>query len=82
MSSNGSTSTYNSWLNPVERWFAELTTKWIKRGAHRSVRASWPDPQLDRQLERRAQALRLAQDADEILESLGAYCQWTNGSGH
>jgi len=21
----------------VERWFAELTTKWLKRGSHRSV---------------------------------------------
>ncbi len=29
--------TYSSWLNLVERWFAELT-KWIKRGTHRSVR--------------------------------------------
>ena len=25
-------------LNLVERWFAELTTKKLKRGAHRSVR--------------------------------------------
>src|ERR1051325_8599716 len=32
------TPTYSSWLNLVERWFAELTTKWIKRAAHRSVR--------------------------------------------
>ena len=32
------TPTYGSWLNLVERWFAELTTKWIKRSAHRSVR--------------------------------------------
>jgi transposase len=32
------TPTYSSWLNLVERWFAELTTKWIKRGTHRSVR--------------------------------------------
>src|SRR5487761_699233 len=30
------TPTYSSWLNLVERWFAELTTKWIKRSAHRS----------------------------------------------
>jgi transposase len=30
--------TYSSWLNLVERWFAELTAKWIKRSAHRSVR--------------------------------------------
>jgi transposase len=32
------TPTYSSWLNLVERWFAELTTKSIKRSAHRSVR--------------------------------------------
>jgi transposase len=31
------TPTYGSWLNLVERWFAELTTKQIRRGAHRSV---------------------------------------------
>lgn len=31
------TPTYASWLNLVERWFAELTNKQIKRGAHRSV---------------------------------------------
>jgi transposase len=31
------TPTYGSWLNMVERWFAELTTKQIRRGAHRSV---------------------------------------------
>jgi transposase len=29
------TPTYGSWLNQVERWFAELTTKQIRRGAHR-----------------------------------------------
>jgi transposase len=31
------TPTYSSWLNLVERWFSELTTKWLQRGAHRSV---------------------------------------------
>ena len=33
------TPTYGSWLNLVERWFAELTTKQLRRGVHRSVRA-------------------------------------------
>ena len=33
------TPTYSSWLNLVERWFAELTTKQLRRGVHRSVRA-------------------------------------------
>jgi transposase len=31
------TPTYGSWLNMVERWFAELTNKQIRRGVHRSV---------------------------------------------
>jgi hypothetical protein len=29
---------YGSWINLVERWFAELTNKQICRGVHRSVR--------------------------------------------
>ena len=33
------TPTYASWLNLVERWFAELTTKQLRRNAHRSVAA-------------------------------------------
>jgi transposase len=32
------TPTYSSSLNLVERWFAELTAKWVRRGSHRSVR--------------------------------------------
>jgi len=33
------TPTSSSWPNLVERWFGELTTKLLRRGAHRSVRA-------------------------------------------
>ena len=33
------TPTSASWLNLVERWFAMLTDKPIKRGTHRSTRA-------------------------------------------
>jgi len=67
----------------VERWFAELTTKWIKRNAHRSVRdlvasiRTWitlwndnPKPYI------------WHKTADEILDSLAAYCQRINDSGH
>jgi transposase len=32
------TPTYASWLNLVERWFAGLTNKALRRGSHRSVR--------------------------------------------
>jgi transposase len=77
------TPTYSSWLNLVERWFAELTTKSIKRSAHRSVRdlvasirtwiTNWnaaPKPYV------------WHKTADEILDSLASYCQRINDSGH
>lgn len=77
------TPTYSSWMNLVERWFAELTTKWIKRGTHRSVRelvrsirtwiTNWneePKPFV------------WHKTADEILDSLATYCQRINDSGH
>ncbi len=32
------TATYSSWMNLVERWFAELTNKWLRRGTHRSTK--------------------------------------------
>ena len=77
------TPTYSSWLNLGERWFAELTTKWIKRAAHRSVRdlvasiRTWiancnddPKPYV------------WHKTADEILDSLASYCQRINDSGH
>ena len=32
------TPTYSSWLNQIERWFAALTEKQIRRGTHRSTR--------------------------------------------
>jgi transposase len=77
------TPTYSSWLNLVERWFAELTTKWIKRGSHRSVReltasirtwiTNWNDD---------PKPYVWHKTADEILDSLAAYCQRINASGH
>jgi len=77
------TPTYSSWLNLVERWFAELTTKWIKRGTHRSVRdlvgsirtwiARWNEE---------PRPFVWHKTADEILDSLAAYCQRINDSRH
>ena len=77
------TPTYSSWLNPVERWFAELTTKWIKRGSHRSVRdlvasiRTWIANRNDD-----PQPFVWHKTADQILDSLAAYCQRINDSGH
>jgi transposase len=33
------TPTYSSWINQVERWFAELTRNQLRRSGHRSTRA-------------------------------------------
>jgi transposase len=37
------TPTSSSWLNLVERWFAELTNRKLRRSAHRSIRALTQD---------------------------------------
>jgi transposase len=75
--------TSSSWLNQVERWFAELTTKLLQRGVHTSV------PALEADI--RAWIATWNQDpkpfvwtktADEILGSLARYCQRISGAGH
>jgi transposase len=70
------TLTYSSWLNLVERRFAELTTKWIKRSAHRSVRdlvasiRTWITLWNDN-----PKPFVWHKSADEILDSIASYCQ-------
>ena len=89
------TPTYSSWINQVERWFALLTQRAIKRGSHRSTR----------ELERAIQSFLDAHNADpkpfvwvksadEILASIARFatktaqlrepgiCQEFNDSGH
>lgn len=77
------TPTSASWLNQVERWFAELTTKLLQRGVHTSVHAleadirawiaAWnEDPK----------PFVWAKTADEILGSLARYCQRISGAQH
>ena len=57
------TPTYSSWLNQVERWFSELTTKKLRRATHRIRRRTPPrHHRLGRTLERQPTPLRLAQD--------------------
>ena len=77
------TPTSASWLNLVERWFAALSEKQIKRGTHRSTR----------ELEATIRTyLRLTNEsptpfvwhktADEILGSVARYCQRISESRH
>jgi transposase len=77
------TPTYSSWINLIERWFAELTTKWLRRGTHRSTKeleaaiTSWVEHWNDD-----PKPFVWHKSADEILETLAAYCQrMTSDSG-
>ncbi len=69
------TLTSASWLNQIERWFAELMRKQIQRGVHRSVAeleadimafidAHNDDPKL----------YKWVKSADEILASVKRFC--------
>jgi len=69
------TPTSGSWLNLVERWFAELTRRKLRRSTHRSVKnleadveewiAAWNDD---------PKPFVWTKTADEILASLAHYC--------
>jgi transposase len=77
------TPTSSSWLNLVERWFAELTNKLLRRGAHRSVRELNTD--IRTWLEHWNENPRpfvWTKTAEEILDSIARYCQRINESRH
>ena len=77
------TPTSSSWMNLVERWFAELTNKKLRRSAHTSMRqlnkdirdwiATWNDD---------PRPYVWTKTADQILESVASYCQRITNSGH
>jgi len=75
--------TGSSWLNLVERWFAEITMKLIRRGVHRTVAdlqadiADWVE-----QWNEHPKPYIWTKTADQILDTLAAYCQQINDSGH
>ena len=77
------TPTGASWINLVERWFAALTEKQLRRGTFRSTR------QLETTIK---QYLAIhnenpvpfiwSKSADAILASVARFCKRTNDSGH
>jgi transposase len=77
------TPTSSSWLNLVERWFSELTTKKLRRGTHRSVRElnadirAWIETWNDE-----PKPFIWTKTADQILQSITRYCGQINDSGH
>jgi transposase len=77
------TPTSRSWLNLVERWFGELTTKKLRRGAHTFVRALNAD--IKRWIETWNDNPRpcvWTKTADQILESIKRYCTTITDSAH
>ena len=77
------TPTGASWLNLVERWFAELTARKIKRGAHRSVRELNAD--IHDWLEHWNEDPKpyvWTKTAEQILDTLASYCKRITDSGH
>lgn len=72
-----------SWINLVERWFAELTQKQIRRGVHRStlqLEAAIKD--YLRIYSRNPKPFIWTKTADEILASVARFCRRISDSGH
>jgi len=77
------TPTSSSWLNLVERWFAELTNKKLRRGAHRSVRELNTDIRAwITDWNENPRPYVWTKTADQILDSISRYCNRINASGH
>jgi transposase len=72
------TPTSASWLNQVERWFALLADKQIKRGVHRSVQALKADIAAFIQAHNNdPKPFIWTKTADAILQTLARYCSDT-----
>jgi transposase len=77
------TPTGSSWLNLVERWFAELTNKKLKRSAHKSVRELNTDIRgWIEHWNANPRPYVWTKTAEQILDSLTRYCQQITDSGH
>ena len=77
------TPTSASWINPVERWFAILTDKQIRRGTHRST------VQLEQAIRdflalhnENPKPFIWTKSADDILASVKRFCLRISNSGH
>jgi transposase len=77
------TPTSSSWMNLVERWFAELTNRKLRRSAHRSVTELEADiRKWINAWNKDPQPFVWTKTADEILDTLAAYCRRISDSGH
>jgi len=77
------TPTGSSWINLVERWFATLTERQLRRGTYRSTQ------ELENALKHYVNTynqdpkpFKWTKTADQILEALARFCKRTYDSGH
>jgi transposase len=76
------TPTSSSWLNFVERWFAELTNRKLRRSAHRSVTELEDDIRRSiNEWNNNPRPFTWTKPAGDILETLAAYRQRISGAG-
>jgi transposase len=72
------TPTSASWINQVERWFAELTRKQLQRGVHRSTAELEADiADFIEAHNQKPRPYKWVKSADEILASVKRFCQKT-----
>jgi transposase len=77
------TPTSGSWLNQVERWFATLTERQIRRGTHRStVELEQAIRNYLHVYNRDPKPFVWNKTAEQILESIKRFCMRTSNSGH
>ncbi|MGO9321568.1 MAG: IS630 family transposase [Solirubrobacteraceae bacterium] len=77
------TPTGASWMNLVERWFAELTSRKLRRGTHRSVAELNKDIRdWTRHWNENPRPYVWTKTAEQILNTLAAYCERISDSGH
>ncbi len=77
------TPTSASWLNLVERWFAALTEKQLRRGVHRSTKEL--EQAIDAFIQHHnndPKPFVWHKTADQILDSVARFCVRTSDSGH
>ncbi len=72
------TPTSASWINQVERWFAELTRKQLQRGVHRSTAELEADiVAFIKAHNENPKPYKWVKSADEILAAVKRFCQKT-----
>lgn len=77
------TPTYSSWINQIERWFAELQRRRLDRGVFCSL------DELTMALQEwlthwneNARPFTWTKNADQIISAIGRYCARISGPGH